>query len=753
MDDIYLIIIIVLGLLAMGDLIVGVSNDAVNFLTSAVGSKAIPFKYIMILASLGIALGALFSSGLMEVARKGIFNPGEFYFDEIMMIFTAVMLTDILLLDFFNSLGLPTSTTVSIVFELLGAAVFMSIIKIGNSSGDFTELLNYINTSKAIQIILGIILSVVIALTIGAIVQWICRLILTYEFDKNKNWVTALFGAIALASITYFILIKGIKGTPFSDSKFELLGGVKIVDFIETDYIKIIISNFFLWFGLSFIFIKFLKFNIYKIIIGTGTFALALAFAGNDLVNFIGVPIAAYQSYQAWIVSGIGPNEFNMAILASKVSTPSLLLVFSGLVMVLTLWFSKKAKSVLKTSLDLSNQRNVRERFQPNFISIFLVKSFQSLNKVFINVIPKKTLEIIENRFSGSNKILKISDENEVPSFDMVRASVNLIVASVLISIATSYKLPLSTTYVTFMVAMGTSLADRAWGSDSAVYRVAGVVNVISGWFLTALIAFFVSGVIVSLIYVGGIFAIFSLLIIILLIIAKNYVYHKKNFDSVNEDIVQLESRSMEGVLIESADNIKKVINNVGKIFQIMLKALSKNDFDEIKKCKKISNKLSSQIEDLRGDIFYFIKNLEEPSINAGQFYIKMIGNIQDISDDLEYSVNKSFKHLKNGHNKLKLSQIRDLNEILESYNTLLIIFNEALKSSSNFKLENMISKREEVLSLIDSKINDQIERTRIEETSPKNTTLYFNLLLKTKEIFISKFELMKIYSDSLMKI
>ena len=323
MDNIYLILVAVLAILAIGDLIVGVSNDAVNFLNSAVGSKAISFKTIMVLASLGVACGALFSSGLMEVARKGIFNPGEFYFDEIILIFTAVMLTDILLLDFFNTLGMPTSTTVSIVFTLLGAAVFMSVIKISGDSGNFSEIVNYINTAKAIQIISGILLSVVVALTVGAIVQWISRFFLTYDFENKPTWVSALFGGIALSAITYFILMKGIKGTPFAGLKFDIIGGMKIKDFLETEVLKVSIMNFILWFGVSFSLIKYVKANIYKVIIGIGTFALALAFAGNDLVNFIGVPIAAYQSYEAWVASGALATEFSMGVLSSKVPTPT----------------------------------------------------------------------------------------------------------------------------------------------------------------------------------------------------------------------------------------------------------------------------------------------------------------------------------------------------------------------------------------------------------------------------------------------
>ena len=407
MDNIYLILVSVLAVLAVGDLIVGVSNDAVNFLNSAVGSKAIPFRTIMILASLGVACGALFSSGLMEVARKGIFNPGEFYFDEIILIFTAVMLTDILLLDFFNTLGMPTSTTVSIVFTLLGAAVFMSIIKISGDSGDFSDIVNYINTTKAIQIISGILLSVVVALSFGAVVQWFSRFCLTYEFEKKAMWVSALFGGIALSAITYFILMKGIKGTPFANVKYDLLGGMKIKDLLEQEVFKVVLVNFLVWFGISFSVIKFFKANIYKVIIGTGTFALALAFAGNDLVNFIGVPIAAYQSYEAWVVSGVTASEFSMGVLSSKVPTPTLLLILSGGIMVLTLWVSTKAKKVMKTELDLSDQNTIKERFQPNFLSKGIVKTFQVVGSGFNMLIPSALKEKIDLQFSNTELVKK----------------------------------------------------------------------------------------------------------------------------------------------------------------------------------------------------------------------------------------------------------------------------------------------------------------------------------------------------------
>ncbi len=520
MDNIYILMIVALVVLAIVDLVVGVSNDAVNFLNSAIGSKAVSFKTIMIVASLGIAFGALSSSGMMEVARKGIFMPSEFYFNEIMIIFMAVMITDILLLDFFNTLGMPTSTTVSIVFELLGAAVVISLIKISVSDTEtFSDLSHYINTEKATEIILGILLSVIVAFSVGAFVQYVSRLLLTFKFEQKAKWVSALFGGIAATAITYFILIKGLKGASFVSGDFK--------EFVFSNTLTIVVLSFAFWTGLSALITGVFKMSVYKFIIIIGTFAIAMAFAGNDLVNFIGVPIAAWQSYEAWSVSGVAATDFSMEVMSKKVPTPSLLLFAAGLIMVLTLWFSKKARAVLKTSLDLSSQDSVKERFDPNFISRGLVRFTTMIAKYHETIIPESLHNKIEKQFKKPKFIKAIDKKEGLPAFDMVRAAVNLMVASILISIATSMKLPLSTTYVTFMVAMGSSLADRAWGRESAVYRVAGVLNVIGGWFFTAFSAFVASGIIAYLIYLGEAPMIAVLLLITILILVRNYFNHK----------------------------------------------------------------------------------------------------------------------------------------------------------------------------------------------------------------------------------
>ena len=742
--------IVALAVLAIADLVVGVSNDAVNFLNSAIGSKAISFRTIMIVASIGIAVGAVFSSGMMEVARKGIFNPGEFMFSEIMIIFMAVMITDILLLDFFNTIGMPTSTTVSIVFELLGAAVAMALIKIGADSGSFSDLVTYINTSKATQIIFGILLSVFVAFSVGAIVQWISRLLLSYDFVNKSAWVSAIFGGIAITAISYFILMKGIKGTSYAKLSFDIIDGLTIKEFLETKVTSIIAVSSVFWSLFSYTLIRFFETNIYKIIILIGTFALALAFAGNDLVNFIGVPIAAWQSYEAWLASGVAANEFSMEVLASKVATPNALLLAAGMVMVLTLWFSKKAQRVVKTELDLAKQGDTRERFNPNFLSRFLVRFATKSSLLIDKITPKPVNDFIEKQFVEKSGVLSVTiNDEDKPAFDLVRASVNLMVAGILISIATSYKLPLSTTYVTFMVAMGTSLADRAWGSESAVYRVAGVLNVIAGWFGTALIAFTAAGTIAYLInFSVGVIPV--LLLIIITIGVKNYL-KGNNASEINDDetLSLDESSSLQGVIFESSKNISKVMKRGEKVYSNTIEGLSKQDLDLLKKNKKQTAKLSRDVDELRDNLFYFIKNLDESSLNASNFYINLLGYLQDITQSLEYINKASYKHVNNNHSKLKLTQIRELIEVNSSISELFTEVNELYKNKSFNKIKSVINKKDGIYNLVQDKILAQVARTRNEEKSPKNTTLYFGILQETKDLLNAVMNLLSDYNES----
>ena len=745
MDNIYILMIAALAILAIADLVVGVSNDAVNFLNSAIGSKAVSFKTIMIVASLGVAFGALSSSGMMEVARKGIFMPSEFYFNEIMIIFMAVMITDILLLDFFNTLGMPTSTTVSIVFELLGAAVVMSLIKISASdSQTIADLGQYINTAKATEIILGILLSVVVAFSIGAFVQYNTRLLLTFNFEQKAKWVSALFGGIAATAITYFILIKGLKGASFVSGDFK--------SFISENAMIIVALSFIFWTALCSLITAVFKMSVYKFIIIIGTFAIAMAFAGNDLVNFIGVPIAAWQSYEAWVASGVPATEFSMEVMSKKVPTPSLLLFLAGLVMVLTLWFSKKAKTVLKTSLDLSNQDSIKERFDSNFLSRGIVRFSTLISKYHGTILPKKIQDKIEKQFEKP-KVLKLVDKHqELPAFDMVRASVNLMVASILISIATSMKLPLSTTYVTFMVAMGTSLADRAWGRESAVYRIAGVLNVIGGWFFTAFSAFVASGIIAYLIYLGGNLMIAILLLITVLLLVRNYLSYKKKSNNAHlkDGLKKAESKTVQGIIEESADNISNVVSRTNKIYSHMLNGLATEDLSKLKKSRKGVEKLNTEVDELRDDIFYFIKNLDETSVRGSNFYIIILGYLQDVAQSLDFLAKTSYKHINNNHKALKFSQIKDLQDINNSFESLLNEIEMIFNNREFEKLGDIINGKQKAQDDLAVKISSQITRTRSEEdVSPKNTALHFSLLLETKDLVSAIMNLIEEYYNS----
>ena len=746
MDNIYLLMLVALAALAVVDIVVGVSNDAINFLNSAIGSKAISLRTIMIVASLGIFIGAVFSSGMMEVARKGIFNPGAFYFDEIMVIFMAVIITDILLLDFFNTLGLPTSTTVSIVFNLLGASIVMSLIKIGASDSEtFADLSNYINTDKAITIISGILLSVVIAFSVGAFVQWISRIIFTFQFEKKIKNFGAFFGGIALTSITYFIFIKGLKGTPY----YKDLSGI-----LKSNEILVVLIAFVIFTIFSYLFQKISQKSILLVIILVGTFGLALAFSGNDLVNFIGVSMAAYHSYEAWSVSGIDPSLFSMEVLDKKVPAEPLLLFIAGGIMVVTLWFSKKAKSVAETEIGLSRQNDTHEKFNPNIVSRGLVNVFFGLSSAFSSVMPNSIKDKIEKSYERQSAFLITKDQSvNAPAFDMIRASVNLMVAGVLISIATAMKLPLSTTYVTFMVAMGTSLADRAWGRESAVYRVAGVVNVIGGWFLTALAALAASGVVVFLIQWNKVTMIPVLLLLTIILLARNFIAHKNKTTKVNpKQLKKSESSTVQGIISESADNIVNVISRTDKIYANFLKGLSTQNSDLLKKSKKGVAKLDSEIEELRDNIFFLIKNLDETSVRGSNFYISILANLTDIAQSLDFISKKSYKHVNNQHQKLKFNQFKDLQEIEDRFKILYKEIIDVFVSRKFERISFIIAQKEELVMFISEKINAQINRTRTEESSPKNTTLYFNILLETKDLLNSIMSLMDEYYTSYKK-
>ena len=741
MEQIYVIMLIVLGVLAVIDLMVGVSNDAVNFLNSAIGSKAVSFKTTMIVASFGVLIGALFSSGMMEIARSGIFIPSMFSFNDVMIIFLAVMITDILLLDVFNSIGLPTSTTVSIIFELLGAAVCLALYKIYMSDDSFDTLGNYINTKKASTIVYSILLSVILSFSLGSFVQYISRLIFTFHYEKKLKYFGAIFGGVAISAITFFILIKGLKGVSFiSKEQFA---------WIDANQFLILGANFIVFTLLSQLLISYFKINILKVIIIIGTFALALAFAGNDLVNFIGVPIAAFNSYEIFNGSGVSGDDFMMGALANDdIVAPFYFLLLAGVVMVVTLWTSKKAKSVIETGVNLSRQGEGDEKFTPNTTSRFIVRSGVYMGEGINYFLPKKLQIKIDSRFENIEKSTKRSD-NE-PAFDMVRASVNLMVASILIAIGTSLKLPLSTTYVTFMVAMGTSFADRAWDRESAVYRIAGVFKVINGWLFTALIAFLMAFLMAFILKVGEIYAFVGLLLFLGIMLYRSSRKHKQKV----KDEAEIRSLRKEDIgtvtdmITESSAQISKVFRKTSALYSNLIDNLSLQDLAKLKENKKDQKKLEKEIDELKSNVFYFIKNLDDNSVEASKFYILILGYLQDMVQSIDFITANSYSHVANNHKQLKFNQIRDLKTIDKQLQHLLQLLEDSFKSEDFYRIDLILNDKEILLETVSELISKQIKRIRTTETSPKNSKLYFALLLETNDLVKSIMNLLELFKE-----
>ena len=746
MEDIYIVMLVALFALAVTDLVVGVSNDAINFLNSAIGSKAVSMRTIMIVASIGVAVGAIFSSGLMEVARKGIFLPGEFYFEEIMIIFMAVMITDVLLLDFFNSLGLPTSTTVSIVFELLGAAVCMAAIKIyTQGDGDLGALTGFINTAKATEIIVGILMAVVIAFIIGALVQYVSRLVFSFQFEKKIKYVGSLFGGLSLTAILYFILIKGMKSVPYIPAE--------TIDYVNNNTLVIVITGMLLFTGISQVLMSLLKINILRTIIIIGTFALALAFAGNDLVNFIGVPIAAWQSFELWqaayATTGVLPSEFSMTGLSGSVPTPEILLVGAGAVMIITLWFSSKARSVVDTGVNLSRQGDAVERFEPNWLSRGIVRYSVIFGNAFASVLPNSMQTRIENKFNKPSSH-KRSKRFDAPAFDMVRASVNLVVASVLISIGTNMKLPLSTTYVTFMVAMGTSLADRAWDRESAVYRVAGVLNVVGGWFVTAMVAFTAAAIFVAVIYFGGTIALVVLIILALVLVVRSSVIHsrKAKEEQQGKKFNKSDIITINEMTTETSENISNVIGGINKMYTRTVDQLGYYNLSKLKKNHKKIEKLEREVDELKDNIFYFIKSLDENSVEASKFYILTLDYLQDMVQSISFITRSSYNHVHNNHKNLKFNQIRDLKKVDDK---MQILFDEIMHTFDNHhfgNIEAILNEKQELIGYVSELIQKQVQRIRTSESSPKNSKLYFGILLETNDLIGSTMNLLQLFQE-----
>jgi len=745
MVNFYIILVIILFALAISDLIVGVSNDAVNFLNSAIGSKAAPRYIIMIIASIGIIIGATFSCGMMEVARKGIFHPGQFMFAEIMIIFLAVMITDVLLLDAFNTLGLPTSTTVSIVFELLGAAVAVAIIKVHKSPDEsFLDIYKYINTAKALTIIGGILLSVVIAFTIGAIVQFITRLIFSFNYKKSFRYFGSIFGGIAITAITYFILVKGAKGSSFLSSEN--------IEWIKHNSITIILYSFIGWTIILQLFNWFTKINILKFIVLIGTFALAMAFAGNDLVNFIGVPLAGFKSFQIFAANpGAGADALSMGALAGKVKTDSYMLVIAGLIMVVTLWISRKARSVTQTEINLARQDIGDERFGSTLLSRILVRRAIGLRKFFEIILPDNLIKGINNRFDIS-KIEKKKSKN-IESFDLLRASVNLTVASIIISFATSLKLPLSTTYVTFMVAMGTSLSDKAWGRESAVYRITGVITVISGWFITAIGAFTVSLLVAFLINAGGKIALIILVITVIYIIYKTHCSHKKKQAELAKDLEQYGDAVEKSIKEICTKRISGILDSVSDIYSSNINDLIKEDRKSYKKLKKELDKINKNSKKIKNNVYETLDQLNIDSLENGHYYVQVTDYLREIAHSLTYSILPCQEHIENHHKGMNSDQTGELKNLSQKTIKYLAEINKIIKKQNFEKIDSIISNQQSIIEYIDNCRKNQVKRIKKKDTGNKASLLYFSILNETKNVILQSLNLLKSQRDFVQSI
>lgn len=672
MDLFFYCTTIFLMMLASVNLFVGVSNDAVNFISSAIGAKAASFRRVLLVAAAGVLLGCTFSSGMMEIARSGIFNPAKFTYADIMIIFFAVMITDVLLLDTFNSLGLPTSTTVSIVFELLGGSVVTAAYKLYVTSGSLAGLGSYINNEKALAIIFGILTSVIIAFTAGAIIQWLVRMLFTFKYQKMYRYLGGVYGGFCITSIFYFLVVKGAKGASFMTPAM-------------TAWLDANTGNIMLWGFVSLsvffqILILLFNFNVLRTVILAGTFALAFAFAGNDLVNFVGVPIAALQSTQIAQEAGLAPDVLMMGDLAKPVVTPTYLLVLSGLIMVCTLWFSRKAQKVVQTAINLSSsERSDKEQFGSSPTGRVLVRSAVSLSRIAHQILPQSVFRAIDSRMEKPR--LK---KGEVPlPFDQVRASVNLVLASILIASATSLQLPLSTTYVTFMVGMGSSLADGAWDRETAVYRISGVLTVISGWFLTAFTAFIACGFNATLcLLFGPAFMVVAGLIVLALLVRSNIINKDKDKETVS---TSLSDMSKEELRLKLNNAIGNNLQQTVDLFERSVNSFLNERYSQVKKEKDEAQDLLEEIQILRGNYYQMVasKKNGELDYDARNYYYRTFSNMKDVAHFLRNTLGQMESHLGNAHSVFTGSLRDNLLKSVKDLKDLQMELDEFIRSGS----------------------------------------------------------------------
>ena len=649
------IVIAFIFVLAVLGIVAGVSNDATNFMSAAVGTKSATYRTVTIIASLGIIFGSLMSNGMMEIARNGVFSPQYFFANEIIYIYLAVMIANLILLDVFNSLGLPTSTSVSLVFELLGATVAIAMIKMRSGVLDGVGLSELINTDKALTMIVGIFLSVAIAFIFGIIVQYITRLIFSFNFEKNLKWKIGIFSGIATTALIYFMLIKGMKGAAFMTAEIK--------SWIDAHTLMLLGASF-VFFTVLMQILFFCKVNVLKLVVLIGTFALAMAFAGNDLVNFIGVPLAGLDTYIDVRHSGVPMDALSMNSLNTMSAANTIYIILAGLVMVITLLTSKKAKIVLQTSLDLSKQNGGNESFGSSAIARALVRFTNNMVNVVDNILPAKVKVWIEKRFDNREMILE-----ENASFDLIRGSVSIVLASMLIALGTSLKLPLSTTYVTFMVTMGASLSDRAWSRESAVYRVTGMFSVIGGWFITAIVAFIICFLIALLFYFGGVIAMIALIALAVYIIVKNRARANKTED--NDELFEKALNATEQEAIyesfvqHNRESMNKMLNMSKEIYTNIVDAFVKEDIKTLRKASNDCRDAKQIMKQLKRKEIMIMRRLDDKMNKNTWFHLsynsieQILYSLRRVCDPCKEYVDNSFTPL----DKKYLPEVENLKE------------------------------------------------------------------------------------------
>ncbi|WP_291582648.1 inorganic phosphate transporter [Bacteroides sp.] len=739
METIYLCIVIFLFVLAVFDLMVGVSNDAVNFLNSAIGAKAASFKTVLFIAGIGIFIGASLSNGMMDIARHGIYQPEHFYFAEIMCILLAVMLTDVVLLDVFNSMGMPTSTTVSMVFELLGGTFALALIKVHNN--DMLGLGDLINTDKALSVIMAIFVSVAIAFFFGMLVQWLARIVFTFNYKKKMKYSIALFGGIATTAIIYFMLIKGLKDSSFMTSEAK--------QWVQ-DNTAMLIGCFFVFFTILMQILHWLKVNVFKVVVLLGTFALALAFAGNDLVNFIGVPLAGYSSFIDYTTNGMaaGPNDFLMSSLLGPAKTPWYFLIGAGAIMVYALCTSKKAHNVIKTSVDLSRQDEGEETFGSTPIARTLVRISMTLANGVSEIVPEGTKKWINTRFRKDEAIIA-----DGAAFDLVRASVNLVLAGLLIALGTSLKLPLSTTYVTFMVAMGTSLADRAWGRDSAVYRITGVLSVIGGWFLTAGAAFTICFFVAMIIYFGGTIAIIALIALAVLSLIRSQVIYKKKKEKEkgNETLKQLmqtnnSDEALQLMRQHTREELAKVLEYAETNFELTVTSFLHENLRGLRRSMgstKFEKQLIKQMK--RTGTVAMCKLDNNTVLEKGLYYYQ--GN--DFASELVYSIARlcepCLEHTDNNFNPLDAIQKGEFGDVAEDITYLIQQCRKKLESNDYNDFEEEVRRANDLNAQLSHLKRQELQRIQNQTGSVRVSMIYLTMVQEAQNVVTYTINLMKV--------